>query len=83
MSILNKSLLAVALIATTILPAAADAVIDDTYNKEQMERYSPNARSSTLQTRDGFVAPTFFLQDRRSGNMYSPAPASRDVPAGG
>lgn len=82
MSILNKSLLAVALIATTVLPAAAEGVIDGTYNKEQMERYAPNARSGTAQNRDGSIAPTFFLQDRR-GNSSAPAPASRDVPAGG
>jgi hypothetical protein len=83
MSILKKSLLAIALIAPATLPAAAEGIIDGTYNKEQMERYMPNARATAPRTenRARDVAPQFFLQDRR-GAPYA-APASSDVPAGG
>lgn len=84
MSIFTKTILAIALTSTAVLPAAADAVLDRTYAKEQMERYMPDARTTTMQhvhNRGTQVAPQFFLEQRQRAPFNTPA--AKYEPAGG
>ena len=68
MSIFTKTVLALALSAAAVLPAAADSTPDSVrYSKENMERYMPHA-----QPRGAFGG--VFLQQRQAAPVRQQAP---------
>ena len=89
MSILKKTVLALALSATVILPAAAaEGIVDDgtTYSRQQTEKYTQN-RGPAYRSTQGAIERGFYLEDRgarvRDRAPVQAAPSDRrETPAG-
>jgi hypothetical protein len=89
MSTLKKTVLALAMSATVILPAAAaEGIVDDgtSYSRQQSEKYMQN-RSQANQSAPRANVRGFFLEDRRT-RVRDRAPVQaapsdrRETPAG-